>query len=272
MSGPAILRTEKLTKRFLPRRSILRSGDGVLAVDDVSIDVEKGTTLGIVGESGSGKTTLGRMIVGLTTPTSGRTLLDGEDAAGINRRTLHKRVQYVFQDPYSSLNPRQTIGQSIAVPLYHLAGEDRSRRREHVSELMELSGLRLELIDRYPHELSGGQRQRVVIARAIATHPDVLVLDEPVSALDVSIQAQILALLRNIQQEFGLTYLFISHDLAVVESLCDRVAVMRQGEIVESGSRREIFESPQHPYTHRLLAAVPGAPQSNGSISDSEAN
>ncbi|CAN5887006.1 hypothetical protein BH23ACT11_BH23ACT11_22920 [soil metagenome] len=270
MSNPVILRTEALTKRFVPRRKILRPGDGVLAVHEVSIDVRKGTTLGIVGESGSSKTTLGRMIVGLTEPTSGGIFLDDEDTAEINRLTLRRRVQYVFQDPFSSLNPRQTIGQSVSVPLRHLAGEDRRRRREHVAELIEVSGLRPELIDRYPHELSGGQRQRVVIARAIAANPDVLVLDEPVSALDVSIQAQILALLRRIQEEFSLTYLFISHDLAVVESLCDRVAVMREGEIVESGSRQDIFDQPQHSYTQRLLAAVPGVSEDNGTTSDSK--
>lgn len=260
MTESPLVSTRALTKRFLPRGAALRArGAGILAVDDVSLQVRRGSTLGVVGESGSGKTTLGRMIVGLTSPTSGRVLLDGTDTTRLPRRELHRHVQYVFQDPFSSLNPRHTIRESIAVPLRHLAGEDARSRRGHAAELMEVCGLAPELGTRYPHQLSGGQRQRVVIARAIAARPDVLVLDEPVSALDVSVQAQILALLRGLQERFAMAYVFISHDLAVVENLCDEVAVMSGGRVVEHASRHEVFSTPSHPYTRKLLAAVPGS-------------
>jgi peptide/nickel transport system ATP-binding protein len=230
----------------------------VIAVDEVSIAVDRGRTLGIVGESGSGKTTLGRMIVGLVPMTAGEVLLDGRDTRALAKRELNGRIQYVFQDPYSSLNPRRTVGAAIAVPLQRLVGLARAARATRVTELMSHVGLRPELVDRYPHELSGGQRQRIGIARALAAAPKVIVLDEPVSSLDVSIQAQILALLRELQAELNLTYLFISHDLAVVESVCDDVVVMYRGKVVEEGERRRLFREPRHEYTQKLLAAVPG--------------
>lgn len=259
MTAEALLEIESVTKRYRPRRLLGGPGAGVVAVQDVSFRVVRGTAVGIVGESGSGKSTLARMIVGLTRPTAGYVRLGGEDIGQMNASRLHRRVQYVFQDPYSSLNPRLTIGQSIEVPLRYLSQLGRVDRRRRVAELMSLTGLRVEIGNRYPHELSGGQRQRVVIARAIATNPDVIVLDEPVSSLDVSIQAQILALLRSIQREFDLTYLLISHDLAVVESMCSEVVVMLGGQVVEFDTRDSIFEHPSHPYTRRLLAAVPGS-------------
>lgn len=259
MTNVAFLEINAVTKRYWPRRILGRQADGVVAVDDVSFQVARGTAVGIVGESGSGKTTLARMMVGLTRPTTGHIRLDGQDVAHMNAASLHRRVQYVFQDPYSSLNPRLTIGQSIEVPLRYLASLRRAERHERVAELLSLTGLRLEIGNRYPHELSGGQRQRVVIARAIAVNPDLVVLDEPVSSLDVSVQAQILALLRSIQEEFGLTYVLISHDLAVVQGMCAEVVVMLGGQIAEVGTRDRVFEQPSHPYTRRLLAAVPGS-------------
>jgi peptide/nickel transport system ATP-binding protein len=252
-----ILETRALTKEFVTPR-LLRARSGVIAVDEVSIAVDRGRTLGIVGESGSGKTTLGRMIVGLVSMTAGDVLLDGRDTRALGKRELNGRIQYVFQDPYSSLNPRRTVGAAIAVPLQRLVGLERAARATRVAELMSHVGLRPELVDRYPHELSGGQRQRIGIARALAAAPKVIVLDEPVSSLDVSIQAQILALLRELQAELSLTYLFISHDLAVVESVCDDVVVMYRGKVVEEGERLRLFREPQHEYTRKLLAAVPG--------------
>jgi peptide/nickel transport system ATP-binding protein len=230
----------------------------VHAVRGVSIAVRPGETLGIVGESGSGKSTLARMLVGLETPDSGTIRMEGH--AVTKRRSLdfHRQVQFVFQDASSALNPRKTIRRILEDPLNHLLGLTRSRRRERVDELMALVHLRPEFLDRYPHEFSGGQAQRIGIARALAAKPRLIVLDEPVSALDVSIQAQILLLLKKLQQEFGLAYVFISHDLAVVETLCDRVAVMRNGEIVEQAPRTTLFSQPQHSYTKTLLASVPG--------------
>lgn len=254
-----LLQTRDLTKNFAARRILRRRAeDDILAVDGISLSVQRGHTLGIVGESGSGKTTLARMIAGLTPVTSGQVLLDGQDTATISDAQIHRQIQYVFQDPYSALNPRRTIRWSLDVPLRFLRGMSRTARRETISSLLEQIGLRPEMADRYPHELSGGQRQRVVIARAIASDPSILVLDEPVSALDVSIQAQILILLRELQSDLTLTYLFISHDLAVVESLADDVLVMRNGVVVERGSRSGLFTNPQHDYTKKLLAGVPG--------------
>ncbi len=260
MTAEAVLEVRGLTKRFDRRSGLLRpKTPGVLAVDDVSFEVHPGTTVGIVGESGSGKTTLGRMIVGLTTRTAGTVVLDGADTRGMKARSLHERLQYVFQDPYSALNPRRTVAQSLEVPMRYLQRQHRQGRRDRVAELAEQVGLSRDMVSRYPHELSGGQRQRAVIARALAARADVLVLDEPVSALDVSVQAQILALLRTLQNDLGLTFLFISHDLAVVESLSHEVVVMQQGRVVEKGARDQIFDAPADPYTRRLLAAVPGS-------------
>jgi peptide/nickel transport system ATP-binding protein len=242
-------------RRLLGRRAPL-----VKAVDGVTLELRAGGTLGLVGESGSGKTTLGRVLAGLTEPTAGSVEWRGREIAGLDSsawQEFRKRVQYVFQDPTSSLNPRRRVRRIIGAPLEVLLDMGRDEREARTAELLDLVGLREEFIDRYPHEFSGGQGQRIVIARALAAEPDVLILDEPTSALDVSIQAQILELLRELQGRLGLTYLFISHDLAVVEQLCHEVVVMRDGVIVERGERAALFDSPEHPYTRELLEAVP---------------
>ncbi|MFD7247613.1 dipeptide ABC transporter ATP-binding protein [Streptomyces massasporeus] len=234
------------------RREFGRGKRAVTAVDDVSLTLRRGETLGIVGESGSGKTTLGRMLVGLLEPTAGSLGFDGRPHTGVN-----PAVQMVFQDPVSSLNPRRSVGESIADPL-RARGERQERRiRERVEELLERVGLEAGHYDRYPHEFSGGQRQRVGIARALAADPRVIVCDEPVSALDVTTQAHVVALLGELQRELGLALVFVAHDLAVVRQVSDRVAVMRRGRIVEEGPVEEVYESPRDPYTRQLLAAVP---------------
>jgi oligopeptide transport system ATP-binding protein len=257
MTAP-ILEVSELCTYFTARRGLLRKApEPVRAVDGVSLTVPEGTTVGIVGESGSGKSTLGRTIVGLLEPTSGTVRYRGTDSRQIPSRKYHAEVQYVFQDPQSSLNPRKTVRQTLDTPLRLVRRMDAARRRERVAELMDLVGLRAEFADRYPHEFSGGQRQRIGIARALTVEPRVVILDEPVSALDVSIQAQVLSLLRDLQRKLGLTYLFISHDLAVVEHLADQVAVMYHGRLVEVADRDRIFVAPRHPYTRTLLAAVP---------------
>lgn len=222
------------------------------AVDDVSLAIHRGETLGIVGESGSGKTTLGRMLVGLLEPTTGAVRYEGRARSGVN-----PSVQMVFQDPVSSLNPRRSVGESIADPLRARGERDEGRIRGRVRELLERVGLEAAHYDRYPHEFSGGQRQRVGIARALAAEPRVIVCDEPVSALDVTTQAQVVALLGELQRELGLALVFVAHDLAVVRQVSDRVAVMRRGRIVEYGAADEVYESPRDPYTKQLLAAVP---------------
>ncbi|WP_119458905.1 ABC transporter ATP-binding protein [Rhodospirillaceae bacterium SYSU D60014] len=232
----------------------------VRAVDGVSLRVERGRTLGIVGESGCGKSTLARMLVGLLEPSAGTIILDGkpvDERKRENRLDFHRKVQLVFQDPLSSLNPRKTVRQILEAPLQVLLGMSRAERAARVTELMRLVSLRPEFVDRYPHEFSGGQCQRIGIARALAAEPALIVLDEPVSALDVSIQAQVLRLLKDLQQRLGLTYVFISHDLAVVENICDRIAVMYFGKVVEEGSKADIFRRPAHDYTKLLLASVP---------------
>ncbi|MEU9393756.1 ABC transporter ATP-binding protein [Streptomyces sp. NPDC048324] len=234
------------------RREFGRGRRAFAAVDDVSLRVHRGETLGIVGESGSGKTTLGRMLVGLLEPTAGQVRYDGHTRVGVNRA-----VQMVFQDPVSSLNPRRSVGESIADPLRARGERDEQRIRGRVTELLERVGLEGAHYDRYPHEFSGGQRQRVGIARALAADPRVIVCDEPVSALDVTTQAQVVALLAELQRELGLALVFVAHDLAVVRRVSDRVAVMRQGRIVESGPADEVYDNPQAPYTKQLLAAVP---------------
>ncbi|MCB9966064.1 MAG: ABC transporter ATP-binding protein [Geminicoccaceae bacterium] len=230
------------------------------AVDGVSLAVQPGTTLGIVGESGCGKSTLARMLVGLIAPTEGTIRLEGRPVsklAGAEKRRFHQTVQLVFQDPIASLNPRKTVRQILEGPLEALTDLDRAGRRERVARLMDEVGLRPEFALRYPHEFSGGQAQRIGIARALAVEPRLIVLDEPVSALDVSVQAQVLGLLKELQALRGLTYLFISHDLAVVEALATDVMVMLRGRAVEQGPRRRVFEQPEHDYTRTLLAAVP---------------
>ncbi|MGW2239318.1 dipeptide ABC transporter ATP-binding protein [Streptomyces sp. NPDC001759] len=234
------------------RREFGRGKRAFAAVDDVSLRVHRGETLGIVGESGSGKTTLGRMLVGLLEPTAGRVRYEGHARVGVN-----PAVQMVFQDPVSSLNPRRSVGESIADPLRARGERDEKRIRGRVTELLERVGLEAAHYDRYPHEFSGGQRQRVGIARALAADPRVIVCDEPVSALDVTTQAQVVDLLGELQGELGLALVFVAHDLAVVRRVSDRVAVMRQGRVVESGPADEVYDNPRDPYTKQLLAAVP---------------
>ncbi len=233
----------------------------VKAVDDVSFTIKRGQTVGLVGESGSGKTTVGRTVLGLQPATSGSIQFDGRELTGLGNaefRPLRKQMQMIFQDPYNSLNPRLSIFDIIAEALeIHFPAMTRRERRDRVAELLRQVGLQADHLDRYPHEFSGGQRQRIGIARALAVKPDFIVCDEPVSALDVSVQAQIVNLLQDLQEEMGLTYLFIAHDLAVVEHISDQVLVMTNGKIVEAASAEAIYENPQHEYTKKLLAAVP---------------
>lgn len=242
-----------------------RAKPGVHAVQQVSLDIRPGETLGIVGESGCGKSTLARMLVGLDTPTGGTIRFRGDDIATIARGNFNRiarRIQYVFQDPVSSLNPRKTIRAILEAPLKRLLGLGRGEREDRLAALLDAVHLRPDFLERYPHEFSGGQAQRIGIARALAADPELIVLDEPVSALDVSIQAQVLNLLDDLKARFGLTYVFISHDLSVVESVSDRVAVMYFGRIAEIGPARSIFTNPRHHYTRLLLdsAPVPGRP------------
>lgn len=232
----------------------------VRAVDGISFSIARGKTLGLVGESGSGKTTIGRTIVRLYKPTEGQILLDGQDLAqleGEPLRQVRQRVQMVFQDPHASLNPRYTIGSLIAEPMHIYRTGSASEIRERTEELLRVVGLRSEYIDRYPHEFSGGQRQRIAVARALAINPEFVIADEPVSALDVSIRAQVLNLLQRLQRQFNLTYLFVSHDLSVVRHVADRIAVMYLGKIVELADRDDLYVAPKHPYTRALLSAVP---------------
>jgi peptide/nickel transport system ATP-binding protein len=232
----------------------------IRAVDDVSLTVSRGETLGLVGESGCGKSTVGRTILRLYEPTAGRIFFDGQDISNLSEaelRPLRRRMQMVFQDPFSSLNPRHSVGRIIAEPLRTHGLANRREAAGRVRDLLQTVGLPTDAIGRYPHEFSGGQRQRIGLARAIAVNPDFVVADEPVSALDVSIQAQIINLLEQLQEEFDLTYLFIAHDLAVVRHISDRIAVMYLGWIVEVSSAAELYENPLHPYTISLLSAVP---------------
>ncbi|MCG6969576.1 MAG: ATP-binding cassette domain-containing protein [Gammaproteobacteria bacterium] len=261
----ALLECKNLYQAFGGGRKLLGPAKPkIQAVSDVNLQIQRGQTLGIVGESGCGKSTLARMLVGLDLPSSGDIYFQGKDLVEVKRdnpRWLRQQIQFVFQDPLSSLNPRKTIRQILEAPLRHLLNKSPTERQDRLQELMQAVNLRPEFLDRYPHEFSGGQSQRIGIARALAAEPDVMILDEPVSALDVSVQAQILNLLRDLKQQFNLTYVFISHDLAVVENLCDTVAVMYLGRVVESASREQLFNDPKHPYTRILLSSVPVAGQ-----------
>lgn len=257
-----IILDAKNIKKYFPIKKgfFLKTVAQVKAVDDVTLSVRRGETIGLVGESGCGKSTLGRTLIRLYEPTAGEIAFEGKNflqESGSSLRALRKDIQMIFQDPYASLDPRMTVGQIIGQPFdIHrtLAGAEKEKR---VKELLEKVGLRASHINRYPHEFSGGQRQRICIARAIALNPKLIICDEPVSALDVSIQAQILNLLQDLQKDLGLTYIFISHDLSVIEHFCDRVAVMYLGRIVEIATREELFKNPKHPYTQALLAAIP---------------
>ncbi len=264
MSGAAPLVEVRDLKKYFPVHEgivIQRTVAQVKAVDGVSFDIRKGETLGLVGESGCGKTTTGRCLLRLERPTAGSIVYDGVDMATLDRRglsTVRQKIQVIFQDPYSSLNPRMKIGEIIGEPMYvhgiEPVAADRDRR---VAELLSLCGLSPRMADRYPHEMSGGQRQRVGIARALSMRPEFIVCDEAVSALDVSIQAQVINLLEDLREELDLTYLFIAHDLSVVRHLCQRVAVMYLGKLVELAQCDELFDNPMHPYTRALLQAVP---------------
>jgi len=256
-----ILEVRDLRRDFGGERRFLAGRTPVVhAVNGVDITLEEGDSLGVVGESGCGKSTLARMVMGIISPTSGSITYRGRDITTLSpreRRDLYRNIQFVFQDPTSSLNPRKTVREILEAPMKKLLDLDQAARTRRLSELMERVNMREEFLDRHPHEFSGGQAQRIGIARALAVQPEVLILDEPVSALDVSIQAQIIDLLKELKRDLDLTYLFISHDLAVVDYLCERVAVMYLGEIVEEGTAAQIFEHPRHPYTHVLLDSVP---------------
>jgi len=262
MTGELILEVRDLVKHFEVGGGLFGGPPGLVkAVDGVSFTIRRGETLGLVGESGCGKTTTGRCILQLERPTSGQVIFEGIDLTTLGQvelRAVRRRVQVIFQDPYSSLNPRMTVGQIIAEPLgVHGIVPERRGREARMRSLLDRCGLLPAMALRYPHELSGGQRQRVGIARALAMEPSLIVCDEPVSALDVSIQAQIINLLEELQAEFGLTYLFVAHDLSVVRHISDRVAVMYLGKIVEITDRKSLYDNPQHPYTKALLSAVP---------------
>lgn len=257
-----VLQAKGLTRDYAVKRGVFTKQAIVHALANVSFDLESGKTLAVVGESGSGKSTLARLITMIETPTAGALTINGVDlstASAADRKALRREVQIVFQNPYGSLNPRQTIGDALEEPLIVNTSLSRADRQKAVAEMMRRVGLRPEFADRYPHMFSGGQRQRIAIARALMLRPKILVLDEPVSALDVSIRAQVLNLLAELQQEFGLAYLFISHDLSVVRHIADRVMVIYLGHAVEVASRDVLFANPQHPYTRALLSATPVA-------------
>ncbi len=257
-----LLEVTDLVKHFPIKQGIVvdREVDQVRAVDGISFAIERGKTMGLVGESGSGKSTACRAVLQLIKPTSGSVKFEGREIAGLSRRQmrpLRREMQMIFQDPYASLNPRKRVGQIVADPLRRQGVAKGSAVRKRVQELLERVGLSSEHYNRFPHEFSGGQRQRIGIARALALQPKLVIADEPVSALDVSIQAQIINLLDDLQEEFGLTYLFVAHDIGVVRHISDRIAVMHDGKIVEEGTADQVCEQPRDDYTKKLLAAVP---------------
>ena len=255
-----LLVAERVSRHYrLPRESVFGSVPVVRALNDVSFTLHAGQSLGIVGESGSGKSTLARLVMALERPDEGAVRFAGRDLAMLDALALRRArsgFQMVFQDPYGSLDPRRTVAQTVAEPLAVLHGAGKSEQRERALEALDAVGLRANDLDKYPHEFSGGQRQRIAIARALITRPQLIVADEPVSALDVSVQAQVLNLMQDLQDRYGVTYLFISHDLAVVDLVCDEVLVLQHGVVVERGATREVFGKPQHDYTRTLLAAA----------------
>jgi ABC-type glutathione transport system ATPase component len=256
-----LLEVSGLSKSFVRKRNLFgRATARTYAVRDVSLHLDAGETLAVVGESGAGKSTVGRLILRLIEPDTGQVVFDGREISGLGAgelRRQRRRMQMIFQDPHSSLDPRLPIGESIGEPLLVHFGAGRSERSKRAAELLERVGLPRSMAERHPGELSGGQLQRVAIARALTLEPELIVCDEPVAALDVSVRAQVLNLMSDLQQELGLAYLFISHDLALVEVIADRVAVMRQGEVLETGPAEDIYRDPQHPYTQQLLGAIP---------------
>jgi peptide/nickel transport system ATP-binding protein len=261
-----MLQVQDLSQRYrLPRFSLFTPSAAVQALDGVSFSLQAGRSLGVVGESGSGKSTLARLVMALETPQRGRVLWQGQDLHALDAAALRRaraQFQMVFQDPYGSLDPRRSIGQTVSEPLALLgddpAWRERAARERRAAEVLDAVGLRAADMGKYPHEFSGGQRQRIAIARALVTRPQLIVADEPVSALDVSVQAQVLNLMQDLQDEFGLAYLFISHDLAVIELMCDDIVVLDRGRAVEQGPAAQVLRQPAHALTRRLLAAVPG--------------
>ena len=257
-----LLQITSLSKRYpLPRPHPLATASALTALDNISFTLNAGKTLGLVGESGSGKSTLARLVMALEAPSSGQVLFDGRDLHRLridDLRAARRHFQMVFQDPYSSLDPRMTVARTVAEPLEQLEHLPKAERRERAAAMLDAVGLNAATdLDKYPHEFSGGQRQRIAIARALVTQPKLIVADEPVSALDVSVQAQVLNLMQDLQERFGLAYLFISHDLAVVDLVCDELIVLQHGRVVERGATDDVLKAPQQAYTRRLIEAVP---------------